>query len=303
MRTLVCTASAPPTGRIVIVLQHAQQFHLQPHRHVADFVQQQGAAVGGLEQAFLGARGAREGAAFVTEEFGLQQVLGHRAAIDGDERLVAARAGFVNGAGQQFLARAALAGQQHPRIGAGDHVGLRQLVFHQLIARDDVGAPILIDMREARHFERFLHVIEQVLLVHRLGEKAEGAALRRVHGIGNGAMRGENDDPQARPAALQLLEQADAVHLVHAQIRDHQVRPETHAGGQRGGGAFDRFDFVVLGAQADGQQAQQSGVIVDHQDARFALLRRLRVTRARLQAERQGGGGGNRIGVQCSLSG
>jgi hypothetical protein len=54
----------------------------------------------------------------------------------------------------------------------------------------------------------------------------------------------------------QLLEQADAVHLVHAQIRDHEVGPETHARGQRCRRAFDRFDFVVLGAQADGQQPQ-----------------------------------------------
>ena len=31
---------------------------------------------------------------------------------------------------------------------------------------------------------------------------------------------------QARPAALQLLEQSDAVHLVHAQVGDHEVGPE-----------------------------------------------------------------------------
>ena len=193
-----------------------------------------------------------------------------------DERLVAARAGLVNGARQQFLAGAALAGEQHARVGAGHHVGLRQLVFHQLIARDDVGAPILIDVREARHLERLLHVIEQFLLVDRLGEEAEGAALRRVHGVRNRAVRGENDHPQARPAALQLLQQADAVHLIHAQVRDHEIRPEARAGGQRRGGAFDRFDLVVLGAQPDGQQAQQPRVIVDHQDARLALLRRAR---------------------------
>ena len=82
---------------------------------------------------------------------------------------------------------------------------------------------------------------------------------------------------QARPAALQFLEQADAVHLVHAQVRDHEIRPEAHAGGERRGGAFDRFDFVVLGAQPDGQEAQQPRVIVHHQDARLALLRRLRL--------------------------
>ena len=192
-----------------------------------------------------------------------------------NERLIAARTGLVNGARQQFLAGAALARQQDPRIGSGHHVGLGQFVFHELIARDDIGAPILIDMRETRHLECFLHVIEQFLLVDRLGEEAKGAALRRVHGIGNGAMRGENDDPQTRPAALQLLEQANAIHLVHAQIGDHQIGAKTHAGGQCGGGTFNRFHLVVLGAQTDRQQAQQTGVVIDHQNARFALLRSL----------------------------
>ena len=130
-------------------------------------------------------------------------------------------------------------------------------------------------MRETRHLERFLHVVEQLLLIHRLGEEAKCAALGRVHGIGNGAMRRENNDPQSRPAALQLLQQSDAVHLVHAQIRDHQIWTKPHAGGQRGGGTFNRFDLVVLGAQTDRQQAQQTRVVVDHEDARFALLRGL----------------------------
>jgi hypothetical protein len=44
-------------------------------------------------------------------------------------------------------------------------------------------------------------------------------------------------------------------HLVHAQIRDHEIRPEAHARGQRGCGALDGFDFVVFSAQADRQKA------------------------------------------------
>ena len=136
-------------------------------------------------------------------------------------------------------------------------------------------------MGEAGYLEGLLHVIEQVLLVHRLGEKTEGAALRGVHGIRDGAMGGQYDHAQARPAALQLLEQADAVHLIHAQVRDHEIRAKTHAGRERGGRALDRLDLVILGAQADGQQAQQPRVIVDHQDARLALLRRLSVARGR----------------------
>jgi hypothetical protein len=130
---------------------------------------------------------------------------------------------------------------------------LRQLVFHQLIARDDVGAPVLIDVREAGDLERFLHMIEQFLLIDRLGQEPKGAAVRGMHGIGNGAVCGQNDHPQSRPTALQLLQQTDAIHMIHAQIRDDEIRPEAHAGRQGRRSALHRFNLVILGAQSDGQ--------------------------------------------------
>ena len=73
-------------GADLLLLQHAQELHLQAHRHVADLVEQQRAAVRRLEQALVGAMRARERAFLVTEELGLEQVLGHRAAVDRDER-------------------------------------------------------------------------------------------------------------------------------------------------------------------------------------------------------------------------
>ena len=277
-------------GPDCVLLQHAKQLHLQSHGHVAHFIEQERAAVGGLENPFLRAGRARNRAFLVPEQLRLQQILRHGAAVDAGERLVSARARLVDGAREDLLAGPALAGDQHPRVGARDHVGLGELVLHQLVAGDDVGAPVLGDVREAGHLERLLHVVEQILLVHRLGQETEGAALGGMHGVGNRAMRGEDDDLESRPAALQLLEQADAVHLVHAQVRDHEVGPESRAGGERGRGAFDGLDLVVLGPQPDGQEPQQARVVVDHQNPRLALLRGGVVARARLQPERQGGG-------------
>ena len=139
-------------------------------------------------------------------------------------------------------------------------------------ARDDLGAPVLIGMRRSRRcLQRLLHLIEQFLLVDRLGEEAEGAHLRGLHRIRNGAVRGQQDDLQSRPAVLQLLEQPDAVHLIHAQIGDHQIGPEAARGGQRLHAVLHRLDVVALRAQADRQQAQQPRVVVDHQDAGLAF--------------------------------
>jgi hypothetical protein len=78
----------------------------------------------------------------------------------------------VNRARQQLLAGAALAGDEHARIGACDHVRLAQLLLHDGAARDDLRAPVLVRGAEAGDAQRLLHVVEQLLLVDRLGEES-----------------------------------------------------------------------------------------------------------------------------------
>ena len=254
-------------GPHLLLLQHAQQLDLQAHRHVADLVEQQRAAVRGLEQALVRAVGARERAFDVAEQLGLEQVLGHRAAVDRDERLVLARARAVNRAREQLLAGARFARDQHARVGVRDHARLLQARFHGRAARDDLGAPLVGALRHARHFHGALDVLEQLLLVDGLRQEAERAALRRLDGIGNRAVRREQQHAEARPLALDLLQQLDAVHVVHAQVGDDEIGPETRQRGERFGRALDGLDVVVLGPQADAQQAQQAGVVVDQQDS------------------------------------
>ena len=68
------------------VLQHAQHLGLGARRHVADLVEEDGAAVGGDELADLLAHRAGEAALLVAEELGLDQLLGDRRAVDLDQR-------------------------------------------------------------------------------------------------------------------------------------------------------------------------------------------------------------------------
>ena len=74
---------------------------------------EEGAAARGLEQTVVIAVGTGEGALDVAEELGFEQLLGDRAAVDGDEGRGGARAGTVDGVRQDFLAGAALAADQH----------------------------------------------------------------------------------------------------------------------------------------------------------------------------------------------
>ena len=67
------------------LLNHAQQLDLRFRADGGDFVEEDGALVGDLEESFLGGHGAGEGALDVAEELRLEQVHGNRAAIDGNE--------------------------------------------------------------------------------------------------------------------------------------------------------------------------------------------------------------------------
>src|SRR6185437_6181858 len=51
---------------------------------------------------------------------------------------------------------------------------------------------------------------------------------------------------------------------------DDQVGTEAARGSERLCAALHGFDVVVLRAQADGEEPQKPGIVVDHQDARLA---------------------------------
>ncbi|OQA34179.1 MAG: hypothetical protein BWY57_00641 [Betaproteobacteria bacterium ADurb.Bin341] len=89
------------------LLEDAQQLRLQRQRHVADFIEKKGPAVGEFELSlaaiFIGAGiGARSG----PEKFGFEQVFRNGRRVDRDKRLVGARRTAVNGVRDQFLAGA-----------------------------------------------------------------------------------------------------------------------------------------------------------------------------------------------------
>ena len=127
MRTSTLTGSLEPTRSKVISCKHAQQLGLHLQADVADLVEEQRAAVGRLEAADLVADGAGERALDVAEQLAFQQSRRQGGAVDLDEGLAGPRAVLVDGPGQQLLAGAALAADQHGRR-AGGHLA------HQLQA-------------------------------------------------------------------------------------------------------------------------------------------------------------------------
>ena len=71
-------------------LEDAQEAALQKRRHGADFIEENGSAVGFLEEALLVVHSAGESAFAMAEEFGFEKIFRECAAVNGDERGVAA---------------------------------------------------------------------------------------------------------------------------------------------------------------------------------------------------------------------
>ena len=97
-------------------LQHAQELRLCRQAHLGDFVEKQHAAGGQLDLTGLGLLGAGERAALVAEELRLEQLLGERRAVQGDERAAASRGCAMDESGDDFLAGAGLTGHEHGRV-------------------------------------------------------------------------------------------------------------------------------------------------------------------------------------------
>lgn len=101
-----------------LFLDRPEQLDLHGHRQVGDFVEEEGAAAGGLEQALLVFDSASEAAFLVAEELAFHQLGGNRAAVHRDERPLYAWPLFVDQARYQLLAAAGLAADVDRRLAA-----------------------------------------------------------------------------------------------------------------------------------------------------------------------------------------
>jgi hypothetical protein len=112
-----------------LLLENAQEFGLEFERKIADFIEEERAAIGQLEASDFLADGAGEGAAFVAKEFGFEQSSGNRSAIDFDEGAVAAGAEIVDGAGEELLTGAGFAQKKNRGCGGSGELDLREGAF------------------------------------------------------------------------------------------------------------------------------------------------------------------------------
>jgi hypothetical protein len=94
-------------------LEQVEELRLRLERQLADLVEEERAALGGLDLALDAPHRGRMRAGKRPEELALDQRLGERGAVQGDERMAGARPVVVDRARELALPGAGLAGQQH----------------------------------------------------------------------------------------------------------------------------------------------------------------------------------------------
>ncbi|MDT4845116.1 hypothetical protein FQZ97_790940 [compost metagenome] len=101
------------------LLQYAQQLDLHRQWHIANFIEEQGTAVGQLEAPGAAGDGAGKRALLMAEQLAFQQLGGNRATVDRHERRFAALGVVVQVARHHFLAGTRFPEDQHARLGIG----------------------------------------------------------------------------------------------------------------------------------------------------------------------------------------
>ena len=293
-------------GAHLALLDGAKQLGLHRQGQVADLVQKQGPAGGRLEEAWPILRSPGVGALERAEEFGFQQILRNRAAVDGHERPVAAMAAGVDGPRHQLLASAGLTVHQHRRHAAG-HLG--HALLHALHGRRIADKPrqsgtacfagrtrpIAVGALQRLGFCRRCLCrsgvvgrrgprraglamqgrgddVAELFQINRLGEVVEGPGLECLHGVFRRAVGGDHDAALRALVTRQFAKQCQPFAVGQAHVGDQQVvavaRQEFAGLGQRAG----RLHLVAFAQQGQLVQRAQIGFVVDNQQPRCIAL-------------------------------
>ena len=269
--------------------QHAQQLGLHRLRQLADFVEKDRAAVGNFKQADAVLIGAGERTLAVAEQLAFDERFRQRAAIDRDKRLAGARALVVNGAGDQFLAGAGLAQDEHGRLRGRNFGDQRANAIHAGRSADqprrafDALQPALERAVLLRELALILHAAHQRLDLDelaRLREIIERAVSQRGDGRLERRLAGQHDGFGIGAQLLRPGDHIDAVEARHIEIDEQTI--ERVLLQRRGGGEAVRAnrDAMAHPRNLELHQLLQRSLVVGKEDGQaLGVVRAVRVIR------------------------
>ncbi len=211
------------------VLHEAEQLSLQGRRHFRNFIEKDGAALGGFEKSPVGMVRPGEGPLVVPEKLRFEKVVGDRSAMDHHKGLVPAGAQLMERAGGQLLAGAAFPFDEHTGPGVRDPDQLLVKFHHRRGRSDEPGflfrrrLPLAAVTLQIAHAQDLLDHVADRLGGKGLADIIPGAQLEGLHGAFQGAESRHQDYGQGRPLLMNPPQQLQSVHVRHPDIGNHQV--------------------------------------------------------------------------------
>src|SRR6185503_818942 len=252
---------------------------LERHRHLGELIEEEGAAVGSLQEAWLIPVGPGKGALAVAEHFRLEERLGQGRAVDRYQGPIGPAAVLVNELGDDLLTGTAFSADEHRGIGArnlarqvnrfaeerrdadqGDFVAVTDLI-HQL-------NPEVLSF--PRHHYGVGGPANQYLEVRggeRLGQIVPGSGPERLDAAGDARITGHDYDDGVLVGLESCLQDLQAGHLRHIEVDQNDVEL---APPHRLQGLFtptDQRDIVAVHLQHAGAALPQGSLVVDDQHA------------------------------------
>jgi len=239
--------------------------------------------VGLVEEPLLGLHGAGEGALDVAEELAFEERFREGGTVHGEKAPVDPGTGIMDEAGDEFLAGAALAEDQHIRIAVGDlprqlddfaEAGAAKDRLRRRLAIAQLFFQRLVFLDQPFPFQAVLDEGEEFFLGKGLAQIIIGAELHRLHRRLDGAMPGHHHHRQFGPGLTHPAQGLDTVHLRHLHVEQKQVAAPVRLfeTADQEGRTGEGLDLIAPGFDHLPQVAQHPLFVVTDQNPIFHVI-------------------------------
>jgi hypothetical protein len=255
------------------MFENAQQFDLPRQRNIGQFVEKHRPTVGQGEQPRPGLGGPGEHSACVPEQLALDQVRLEGGQMLGQKRPITARVVTMDGSGDQFLAGAALAGDEHASVARGHQGDALEHHLHDRAAADDFFRASCFRFRGSQHDLRrwpaeqgTVDCFQRLAQIEWFCQVIEGSALNRLDRRWQVAERRHDNHRQVGREGAQPRQRRQSIHARQTDIEDHDsgsLAGEEREGLFRGG---RHRNGVALAAQGALQRPEHRFLIIHNQN-------------------------------------
>ncbi len=219
-------------------LEDPQQRGLELQGHVPDLVQEEGPPVGLPDLPGPALVRAGERAPLVAEELAGEEVRGDCGAVDRDEGSRGPGAAAMEELGDHLLAGAALPGEEHGDVAAGDPPRVPEDQAEGGARRDDplqgLRGHLERGVLAGAQAEGVPHRGHELVQVHGLRQVVHRAELERSHRVPDVGVGGHQEERQVRLRGPGALEEIQARVAGHPNVGDHHVHGARVEHGLRG---------------------------------------------------------------------